>query len=324
MNMNTNSDHVIFGTGPLGFATMEALRKRGLNVKMFNRSGKRGEIPTDVPVNTFDVNSADSVRNAAKGARVVYMCAQPEYTEWTEKFPPMIKAVIDGLDGTGMRLVMGDNQYMYGEFTGALTEDHPMNPHTKKGKVRLLLNNMLMDAHKSGKLQVAFGRGADFYGPRALGSLIGETFFVPLLKGKNVSIYGNIDTARHFTYINDFGELLANLGTHDDVYGQAWFVPHYEQTTFRKFADTAFQVAGMPAKYSKMGDLMVRVGGLFIPEAREMIEMMYEMEQPYLIDSSKATRKFGQQGTPLNTAMKATVDWFRHHITEESKSPAKA
>ena len=39
--------------------------------------------------------------------------------------------------------------------------------------------------------------------------------------------------------------------------------------------------------------MMVRVGGLFSPAVRETVEMMYEWEKPYVVDSSKFERTFG-------------------------------
>ena len=38
--MNNNAPrHVVFGTGAIGLATLEALRRRGESVRMVNRSG---------------------------------------------------------------------------------------------------------------------------------------------------------------------------------------------------------------------------------------------------------------------------------------------
>jgi nucleoside-diphosphate-sugar epimerase len=59
---------------------------------------------------------------------------------------------------------------------------------------------------------------------------------------------------------------------------------------------------------------MMRIGGLFIPEAREMIEMMYEFEKPFVVDSSKFTQTFGVQGTSVREAIKTTVAWYKARI----------
>ena len=56
---------------------------------------------------------------------------------------------------------------------------------------------------------------------------------------------------------------------------------------------------------------MLRLGGLFIPEAREMVEMTYEFDRPFIVDSSKFVNAFGDVSTPLREAIRATVDWYK-------------
>ena len=62
-----------------------------------------------------------------------------------------------------------------------------------------------------------------------------------------------------------------------------------------------------------MGKLMMSVGGLFIPEAKESVEMMYEFEKPFIIDSSKFEKAFGMKATPIREAIKETVAWYKSH-----------
>jgi len=51
--------------------------------------------------------------------------------------------------------------------------------------------------------------------------------------------------------------------------------------------------------------------GLFMPTLRESVEMLYEWEKPFIMDSSKAEKAFGWQGTSLKDAMRATIDWCK-------------
>ena len=39
--------------------------------------------------------------------------------------------------------------------------------------------------------------------------------------------------------------------------------------------------------------------------------MMYEFEKPFVVDSSKFTKAFGVEGTPLREAIKTTVAWYK-------------
>jgi nucleoside-diphosphate-sugar epimerase len=62
-----------------------------------------------------------------------------------------------------------------------------------------------------------------------------------------------------------------------------------------------------------MGRLMMSIGGLFIPEAKETVEMMYEFERSFIIDSSKFEKIFGVKATPIREAMRETVAWYKSH-----------
>ena len=107
--------HVVFGTGPLGLATARALFRRGLSIRMINRSGKStAEIPAGVEVLAGDAASLEFTRFACREAEVVYQCAQPAYHQWVEKFPALQAAVLEGAAANGARLVVGENLYMYG------------------------------------------------------------------------------------------------------------------------------------------------------------------------------------------------------------------
>ena len=107
---------------------------------------------------------------------------------------------------------------------------------------------------------------------------------------------------------------LVILGERDEALGQAWHVPNDRpQITQRQFAELVFAETGHPVKASGMGKLMLALGGLFIPAARESVEMLYEFEKPFVVESSKFERTFGVQATPIEEAIKVTVAWYRAH-----------
>jgi hypothetical protein len=50
---------------------------------------------------------------------------------------------------------------------------------------------------------------------------------------------------------------------------------------------------------------------LFNPGMREMIEMLYEFEQPFVVGHSKFEQAFGERAMPLSEAFQRTVPWYR-------------
>ncbi len=55
-------------------------------------------------------------------------------------------------------------------------------------------------------------------------------------------------------------------------------------------------------KLSRVSKPMLLLAGLFVPPAREMIEMSYEFDEPFLVDSSRFEQAFGLAPTPLDVA----------------------
>ncbi len=313
--MTSNAMHVVFGAGPLGRAVVNELVRRGQSVRVISRSGQMTEAPQGVELVSGDLYSAGVVRDLTQGAAVAYQCAQPEYHEWPQKFPPLQAAILEGLSGSSTRLIIGENTYMYGDNGGKpQTEDLPYRAHTRKGKVRAAMSEAALAAHRAGKVQVALGRGSDFFGPWALGSSHGDRVFYPALAGKSASFAGKLDIPHTATYIEDFGRALVILGEREEALGQAWHVPNDRPTISQgDFARLVFAETGQPAKVSSMGKTTLRLAGLFIPGAREVVEMMYEFEKPFVVDSGKFEKAFGLRPTPIEEAIRTTVAWYRAH-----------
>jgi nucleoside-diphosphate-sugar epimerase len=226
------------------------------------------------------------------------------------------KSIIDGLTGSGVKLVIVENTYMYGITNGKpMTEDMPHNPHTRKGKVRSELNKAALAAHQAGKVKVTIGRGSNFFGPWGLEqSPMGLRAIYPILNGKSAQQIGLVDIPHTHTFLRDFGRALVMLGERSEADGQAWHVPNdMPRITQRDMLKMIAEEAGVPAKISSMSKLTMKMVGLFIPEVKEMGEMLYEFDQPFIMDSSKFERTFGMKATPMRDAIKETVAWFKSH-----------
>lgn len=322
--MPTKELHGIFGTGPVGLATAGALLKRGHQVRLVNRSGQ-AEVPAGAELVAADALNPAQAKAAVAGASVVYGCAQPAYTRWPKDFPPLQRAILDAVADAGAKLVLADNLYMYGDVNSPIHETLPYAATTRKGKVRAAMAEEALAAHKEGKVRVAIGRASDFYGPFVLESALGNRVFGPLLQGKPAQLVGDIDQPHSYTFIGDFGEALVILGERDEADGQAWHVPNAATRSTREIVTKAFELAGQTPKMSGMGRLMMRVGGIFIPGARETVEMMYEFEKPFVVDDSKFKRTFGDLSTGFEEGLEQTLAWCRAHgvsQTLESKVTA--
>lgn len=310
--MSPNELHVVFGTGALGKWTACELVKMGKTVRMVNRLGKADRIPAGVEVIAGD--AYDSAKNIeiTKGAHAIYQCAQPHYAEWAEKFPPLQKAIMEAAIANNAKLIVGDNLYMYGDTDGQpIREDMPYQAHTKKGKVRSEMASAVMEAHRVGKVRAAIGRASNFFGPDDRAT---TNFAIrPAVEGKAVNLLGRMDQPHTYSYVADFGKLLATLGTREEALGQIWFTPSPAPVTQAQWVKIMEDELGHKVKVMVGGEMMMRFLGLFNPMMRETVEMMYEWNKPFVVDTGKAQRAFGLQPTSLKDAMQATIEWCREN-----------
>ncbi len=73
---------------------------------------------------------------------------------------------------------------------------------------------------------------------------------------------------------------------------------------------------GLPAGRAVGPQTLLQVLGLFNPPLRETIEMLYEFEEPFVVDHSDFTRTFGGHATPLGESVRETVRWYREHRSQ--------
>lgn len=303
--------HVVFGTGPVGMAVMRELHRKGKRVRMVSRSGKAG-LPEGVEIVAGDVSDRLFAREVAACSAVIYDCLNPPYNKWPELFPRLQASVTEAAAAAEARLVVMDNLYMYGPTAGKpLTEKTPHLATTRKGRTRARMAEDLMKAHKKGKVQVAVGRASDFFGPGVLVSAMGTQVFRAVLRGKAAGVLGNPDLPHTYSYVPDIGRSLVLLGEREEASGQVWHLPSAEAVSTRDLVTMIFAEAGKKPKMRVASRRVLKLIGIFNPMVREVIEMLYEFEEPFIMDSSKFTNTFGDLSTPLPQAIQATVDWYR-------------
>ena len=312
--MSRSPRHVVFGTGAIGLATLEALLRRGEQVRLVNRSGT-APVPDDVEILGGDASDPAFATAAAQGAQVVYQTLNPPYHQWVELFPALQASVLAAAEATGARLVSMENVYMYGRPNGQpLTETRPHAAHTKKGQLRARMARDLMAAHQAGRVQVATGRASDYFGPRGgAQSNLGDRVFPPALAGKTATVLGDPDQPHTYTYIPDIGEGLAVLGEHPDAPGEVWHLPNDPDTrTTRQLVDSIYRQAGQPrTRLRGTPVVLLRALGVINPTVRELVELQYEFQEPFVVDSSKITTKLDVHATPLDQALADTLATYR-------------
>ena len=306
--------HVIFGTGAVGCWTARALVDQGLNVRAVNRSGKRPELmPAEVEMHAADVSDAAQAVAAAEGASTIYQALNPEYHQWHEFFPGLQEGALAAAKATGAVYVSIENLYMY-DSSDVMNEDTRIAPVSKKGVLRQQMAEEVMAAHENGEVRAVALRSSDYYGPGVTGSALGDMVFGNLVAGKAAQVGGSLTQPHSVAYIEDVGRAAAELGMRDDVLGSVWITPHAPAQTQGQMVEQACDLLGVPVKVTTISPMMMRLAGLFIPQAKASVEMMYEFTKPFVVDSGRIERELGLVATPTATGLARTTEWYHGHV----------
>jgi nucleoside-diphosphate-sugar epimerase len=303
--------HVVFGTGQIGLALAARLADAGLAVRTVSRH-RPVTLPEQVDWRGADATDREAATDAAEGASVVYQCLNAPYTKWPELFPPLQRGVLTAAEGNDALLVTMENVYAYGATGGVpLTEDLPLAATTSKGRTRAAMTAELLAAADAGRIRIAIGRASDFFGAGVTVSSLGERVFGNALIGKRADFIGDPDLPHTYSYVPDVVAGLATLGTDERAVGQVWHLPGPETVSTRELMALVANEIGHPVGIRRAPKIVVRALGLFNPLMRELGEMSYEFEEPFVLDTSKFESTFATDTTPLATAIADTIAWYR-------------
>ena len=303
--------HLVFGTGQVGRALATHLGRIGLSVQSVSLH-RPTTFPDDVDWRAADVTDPEAATEAAKGASVIYQCLNASYTQWPKLFPPLQRGVLLAAERTGALLVSLENVYGYGPTGGKpMTEDLPLLAATVKGQTRAAMTRELLDAAEAGRVRIAIGRASDFFGPGVTESTLGKQVFAKAVSGKRADFIGNPDLPHTYSYVPDVAAGLATLGTDERAAGQVWHLPGPDTGTTRTIVQLVADELGHPVGIRSVPNLLVRALGVVSPMMRGLAEMSYEFDEPFVLDTTKFRTTFGSVGTPLATAVAATVAWYR-------------
>lgn len=296
--------------GPIGTELAKALNTYTSNIRLVSR--KPQKVNPDDELLAGDLMDYGVVDEAVKGSEVVYITIGFPYDHkvWERNWPKLVADVIKACKEHDCKLVFFDNAYMYDKnHLDLLTETTPVNPSSKKGQVRARIAEMILQEVWTGKLTALIARSADFYGPGiANNSLLIETVFKPISKGKKAIWLGSAKYKHSFTYTPDAGKATALLGNTEDAYNQVWHLPTAPNPYTGKqwINEIARQMDRKPG-YWALPKWMVKTMGLFMPIMRETVEMMYQYNRDFVFDSSKFRERFDWQATSCKQGIREII-----------------
>jgi nucleoside-diphosphate-sugar epimerase len=307
--------HVLFGAGQVGQPLARLLLEAGKRVRIAKRSP--GGAPPGAEVIPGDAADPAFCAQAAKGAATVYHCMNPPYDAkaWADLVPRYMDNLIAAAERTGARLVVLDNVYMLGRPGGrSLDEETPPNPCSRKGEIRARAAERLFEAHRRGDVLATTGRASDYYGPGGTLTHLADRFWRPALAGKTAWVLVNPEAIHTYHYIPDVATGLSTLGwAEDDVYGRPWMLPCAPAGSMRELVARFSSKLGREIRLAGVPRWVLKAIGLFVPLVREVNEMQYQWDEPFVVSDRRFRERFRREPADVEEAAAATVAWARQH-----------
>lgn len=302
---------VIGATGSVGGEAAAALLAHGWRVRGLHRDPARAARETvgleRIDWVKGDALSASDVTAAAQGASLIVHAANPPaYRNWAGLVIPMMEASIAAAKATGARVLLPGNVYNYGpDAFPTLREDSPQNPKTRKGAIRVKMEQRLATAG----VRSLIVRAGDFFGPISGSSWLTEGIVAKDKPLKSVSYPGSRAIRHTWAYLPDLAETMARLADIEATLPDAAmynFGGH--QVTGDEMVGALERVAGRRLPLKGFPWLALRALAPFVETLREMLEMRYLWDNAVLLDNSRLVKTLGTEPqTPLETALKTAL-----------------
>ncbi|MFI9324444.1 NAD-dependent epimerase/dehydratase family protein [Kitasatospora aureofaciens] len=311
------SFHLVVGHGPAGAATARLLAEQGHEVRVVTRGGRpAGPAVEGIEHLALDASDPARLTQAARGAAAIHGCAAPPLAQWAARWPAVTSALCAAAEDSGAVLVMLGNLYGYGPVEGPLTEGLPPAATGPKGRVRAAAWEQARALHEAGRIRAVEVRASDFFGPGVTdGGHLASRAMPNLLKGRPVAVLGDPDTPHSWTYLPDVARAMAELATEERAWGRPWHVPTAPALPVRAMVERLAAEAGTgPVAVRRLSPVLLGAAGLFSPLLRELREVRYQFDRPFVMDSSAYEAAFTLRATPLEQQLTATVGWWRERL----------
>lgn len=311
-----SSLHLIVGDGVVGLAVADELARLGLPYALASRTPPVAAVQASKHRRVDALNLKSLLAASADASHVYVTLGLPYDTRvWQRDWPIVIENFVAAARVHRFKLVFFDNVYPYGPapLSVPMTEDHPQQPSSRKGRVRKALVDRLWRAVREDGLRLVVARSADFYGPGVRNSMLYAAAIQRQLQGKAAQWLGSPDKRHSYTYTPDAGRALVTLALDDAATNQAWHLPTAEPPpTTRDLLQQSAALLKAPSNVQVMPKPLLGVLKWFVPILREVHEMLYQINDDYVFSSAKFMRSYPEfRVTPYAEGIATMVNSLR-------------
>ncbi len=304
---------VVGASGGMGYALVNELVDRGIQVVAFARGKEKlhrlfGAIDL-IEIHTGDAEVKEQIIEAGKDCDVIFHAMNIPYQDWKDKLAVITQNVIMAAERNNAKLAVVDNIYAYGKSAGnKLAENTVKNPHTRKGRLRLEMENMI----KTSSVPAFVCHFPDFYGPNATNTYIHYTL-EQIIKKKKAGFVGPGNVSREFIYTKDGAKVMVELACRPEAYGHSWNVPAVAPISGYDLEKLLKKQLGAEKQLYFITKPMFAIFALFAGKGmREAIEMQYINSEPTILSGEKIEMLMGElKGTSYEKGIEETIAFMK-------------
>lgn len=311
-----NSALVLGATGGIGGEVARQLLAAGWDVRALKRGGPPATAQRDgITWIRGDAMNREAVVAAAAGCSVIVHAVNPPgYRRWAELVLPMVDNTIAAATAHGATIVLPGTVYNYGPSAfPELREDSPQQPRTRKGAIRVELEEHLRSATTRG-CRVIIVRAGDFFGPKSVNSWFSQGLIKPKQAVTAVSLPGAQGVGHQWAYLPDVARTMVQLLERRDSlppFATFHMAGHWDADG-TGMADAIRRVVvrhgRAQPKLRAFPWWLVTLASPCVTTFRELREMRYLWLEPIRMSNARLVATLGAEPhTPLDEAVEVTL-----------------
>ena len=259
---------ILGASGKIGRHAARAFGEAGWQLRLFDRA-------------------RDDMIKAAQGCDVIVNGLNPpNYHNWAEIIPAITRQVIAAARASGAMVVIPGNVYNYGARSGALSEAMPQTPCSRKGAVRVEMEQ----AYRDSGVKTLILRAGNFVDPERNGDVMSMLLLHAIKRGR-VTAMGDPGAVQPYAYLPDWARAVVSLVEMRDRLARFEDVPFPGHAfSVNELRSTLEVELDRSLRLSRFPWWAMRLAAPFWELARELLEMRYLWSLPHWLSDEKFSR----------------------------------
>ena len=260
------------------------------------------------------LNRQDVIAAARGCAVIVHGVNPPGYRNWAEQVLPMIDNTIAAAIAERATIVLPGTLYNFGpDAFPVLSEDSPQHPLTRKGAIRVQLEQRLLQSSREGA-RVVIVRAGDFFGAGAANNWFSQGLVKPGKPVRAVSAPGAPGVAHQWAYLPDVARTMLELIERRaalDAFACFHMAGHVDSDgtqMSQAIQRVVLRRTGLQPRVGVFPWWLLTLAAPFVVTFREIQEMRYLWQTPVRMDNQRLLAALGHEPhTPLEHAVEAAL-----------------